>query len=137
MPGTAWYHPHFHGSTAIQTGQGAAGMLIVDDPPGYLPKQIEDMEEINLMIQHLNIDELKKFANTSGFEWWIGDSSIVYGNATTETGNTNMMLLNMQYIPKITVQQGKWSSTMDVLIRTAPNGCELQLLAKVNYSSGP
>lgn len=25
MPGTHWYHPHFHGSTSVQAGGGAAG----------------------------------------------------------------------------------------------------------------
>lgn len=29
-PGTFWYHPHVHGSTAIQVGSGMAGALIVE-----------------------------------------------------------------------------------------------------------
>lgn len=31
MPGTHWYHPHKHGSTFMQVGGGAVGMLIIDD----------------------------------------------------------------------------------------------------------
>ena len=30
-PGTHWYHPHLHGSTALQTGGGAHGMILVED----------------------------------------------------------------------------------------------------------
>ena len=29
MGGTAWYHPHKHGSTFIHAGGGAAGLVIV------------------------------------------------------------------------------------------------------------
>lgn len=31
-PGTHWYHPHKHGSVAIQVANGMAGAFIVDDP---------------------------------------------------------------------------------------------------------
>jgi len=141
MPGTSWYHPHFHGSTSLQTGQGAAGMLIVEDPPGYLPTQVENMPDINLMIQHMDLPALEKSAHESGALWWLDsqgtNSTIVYGNATSDTGNTNLMLVNMQYIPKITIEKGKWyrfrmvmSSVIDGLSWAAPEGCQMQLLAK-------
>ena len=35
--GTFWYHPHAHGSTAVQVGSGMAGALIIDDDPSKLP----------------------------------------------------------------------------------------------------
>jgi FtsP/CotA-like multicopper oxidase with cupredoxin domain len=38
--GTFWYHPHVHGSTAIQVGSGMAGALIVEDEPGTLPASL-------------------------------------------------------------------------------------------------
>jgi FtsP/CotA-like multicopper oxidase with cupredoxin domain len=38
--GTFWYHPHAHGSTAIQVGSGMAGALIIDDEPGTLPPSL-------------------------------------------------------------------------------------------------
>ncbi|EOD37432.1 hypothetical protein EMIHUDRAFT_454914 [Emiliania huxleyi CCMP1516] len=43
MPGTHWYHPHFHGPTGIQAGGGAVGLLIVEDvvgEHGTLPKYL-------------------------------------------------------------------------------------------------
>lgn len=58
MGGTFWYHPHHHGSTAIQAGGGACGMIIVEDPPGYLPDEIANMEEVPMVMQHLNMDAL-------------------------------------------------------------------------------
>ncbi|EOD38990.1 hypothetical protein EMIHUDRAFT_466723 [Emiliania huxleyi CCMP1516] len=48
MPGTHWYHPHFHGPTGIQAGGGAVGMLIVEDVVGQhgtLPKYVESLKE--------------------------------------------------------------------------------------------
>ena len=45
MGGTFWYHPHHHGSTALQAGGGAAGMIIVEDMPGDLPTVVAEMEE--------------------------------------------------------------------------------------------
>ena len=38
--GTFWYHPHAHGSTAVQVGSGMAGALIIDDDPKVLPKSL-------------------------------------------------------------------------------------------------
>lgn len=136
MPGTHWYHPHFHGSTTLQTGQGVAGMIIVDDPDGYLPDPIANMPEINLMIQHMDLENLQEAAGASGSVLWK-EGSIDYGNATTETGNTNLLLVNMQYVPKISVERGRWyrmrmvlSSVQEGLAWEAPEGCTLQLLAK-------
>jgi len=33
MPGIHFMHPHRHGSTALQSGGGAAGIIIVEDDP--------------------------------------------------------------------------------------------------------
>lgn len=30
-PGTMWYHPHIHGSTALQVGSGMSGAIIIED----------------------------------------------------------------------------------------------------------
>ncbi|MEM7256796.1 MAG: multicopper oxidase domain-containing protein [Pseudomonadota bacterium] len=50
MSGTFWYHAHKHGSTASQVGQGLAGPLIVEDPPGTLPEYIEQANEKILVL---------------------------------------------------------------------------------------
>ncbi len=40
--GTFWYHPHAHGSTAVQVGSGMAGALIIDDDPAKLPPALRE-----------------------------------------------------------------------------------------------
>ncbi len=35
-PGTMWYHPHIHGSTALQVGSGMSGVIIIEDDPAVL-----------------------------------------------------------------------------------------------------
>jgi FtsP/CotA-like multicopper oxidase with cupredoxin domain len=34
-PGTFWYHPHKHGSVALQVASGLVGALIVEEEPGH------------------------------------------------------------------------------------------------------
>lgn len=35
-PGTMWYHPHVHGSTALQVASGMSGAIIIEDDPETL-----------------------------------------------------------------------------------------------------
>lgn len=51
--GTFWYHPHHHGSTALQMGGGAMGALIIEDRQDIhgIPDQYFDMPELVLTIQ--------------------------------------------------------------------------------------
>ncbi|NET76323.1 multicopper oxidase family protein [Okeania sp. SIO1F9] len=55
-PGTHWYHPHMHGSTAIQLIDGMAGALIIEDPPA---DQIDVDQDLLWIIQEIigNDDE--------------------------------------------------------------------------------
>jgi len=43
LGGTHLYHPHHHHTTSVQTGGGMHGALLVEDPKGSIPKEIEDM----------------------------------------------------------------------------------------------
>jgi len=153
MPGTHWYHPHFHGSVSLQTGSGVASMFIVEDPPGYLPKQIEDLPEIHMMIQQLDFELLTgtMFNNntsskasspagvpigSAGALYW-GDSGQNVKHTKAVSTNTDTFLINMQYIPVITLESGKWyrmrmvmSTVNEGLTFTVPKGCDLELLAK-------
>lgn len=133
MPGTHWYHPHFHGSTTMQLGAGAAGPIIVEDPPGYIPDQIANMEEIIMFIQHMGIPNLQTAARISGSDWL---ASYTVTNATTT--NVAPIMINGQYQPVIEMQAGKWyrwrliMATWDasILFRPQSDDCSLQLLAK-------
>jgi FtsP/CotA-like multicopper oxidase with cupredoxin domain len=45
-PGTLWYHPHFHGSVALQLANGMAGVMVVEasgDDSGSLPPMAESI----------------------------------------------------------------------------------------------
>ena len=37
-PGTSWYHPHLHGSTAVQVGSGMAGAILITGPMDDVPE---------------------------------------------------------------------------------------------------
>eukprot|EP00581_Thalassiosira_minuscula_P033293 CAMPEP_0183786260 /NCGR_PEP_ID=MMETSP0739-20130205/66926_1 /TAXON_ID=385413 /ORGANISM="Thalassiosira miniscula, Strain CCMP1093" /LENGTH=869 /DNA_ID=CAMNT_0026030301 /DNA_START=145 /DNA_END=2754 /DNA_ORIENTATION=+ len=136
MPGTFWYHPHLHGSTALQVGQGAAGMIVMDEPRWYsIPKQIKNMEEIQMVFQHMDLGILRDSSRVSEddvTDWNTKNFKIT--NATTDL--TNFMLVNMQFLPKVTMIAGKWYRWRTVLssIRSSvafvpPKNCEFKLLA--------
>lgn len=67
--GTFWYHPHVHGSTAIQVASGASGALIVQDDdlsafPALEKASAPDREKllvINQILFHPEIGELPDF----------------------------------------------------------------------------
>lgn len=55
---TAWYHPHTHGKTGLQTYQGLAGLFIVEDENSKilsLPKSY-GVDDIPLVIQDRTLD---------------------------------------------------------------------------------
>jgi len=47
--GTDWYHPHVHGSTAIQVMNGDAGALLIDGPLDHVPGIEKARERVMLM----------------------------------------------------------------------------------------
>lgn len=137
MPGTFWYHPHLHGSTAVQTGAGSSGMLIMDEPEDYdIPAAIKDMEDIQIVFQHMNLKNLREASRVSQDE--LTDWSTFNYEVTNKTTDlTNIMLANMQFLPKITMDAGKWyrwrmvmsSIQVGVAFQGSEN-CEMKLLAK-------
>lgn len=63
-PGTYWYHPHLHGSTAIQVGSGMAGAIIIRGPADDVP-EIKAARERLFVFQAIMLDsngELADFA---------------------------------------------------------------------------
>mmetsp|Transcript_5822 Transcript_5822/g.12798 ORF Transcript_5822/g.12798 Transcript_5822/m.12798 type:complete len:640 (+) Transcript_5822:96-2015(+) len=138
MPGTFWYHPHLHGSTALHTGAGSSGMLIMDDPEDYnIPAAIKKMPEVQIVFQHINLKLLRDIARISQDDVtnWI-DHNFEITNKTTDL--TNIMLANMQFLPKITMEQGKWyrwrmvmsSIEVGLAFMSQSKTCEMKLLAK-------
>lgn len=138
MPGTFWVHPHHHGSTSLQLGAGAALALIVKDPPGYLPAQIEEAEEMVLVFQDWDIPELKKAARLAK------DARFLTGLESIEGGQSvgqRFVTVNGLYQPTLTMEQGKWyrwrilyagwqDLILDLSLELNEAGCEMHLLAK-------
>ena len=125
MPGTHWLHPHRHGSTALQVGGGAASAIIVEDPPGSLPAQVEAAPEVLLMVMQMELPVLERIALRSR-DAWFG----VSGGALTT-------LVNGEVAPEIRVEAGEWTRfrvvyagwlAEELAFRTV--GCEMALLAK-------
>ncbi|KAG5188997.1 hypothetical protein JKP88DRAFT_193088, partial [Tribonema minus] len=55
--GTNWYHPHHHGSVALQTGGGAAGMLVIEPSAREAlgtPAEIAALPEQFVVIQEID-----------------------------------------------------------------------------------
>lgn len=143
MPGTFWYHPHFHGSTALQVGQGAAGLFFVEEDDSdelfEIPSMIKNMPQVDMVLQHMDQFFQELTATSSGDTTWSeGDDQFLVTNTTTD--RTDLMLVNMQYIPKVTMDAGKWyrwrmvlsSVIRSLALRTEleNSGCEFHLLAK-------
>lgn len=55
--GTQWYHPHWHGNTAIQVANGMTGALIVEDDPAKLPPALKDAKEKIFLFQQILVDD--------------------------------------------------------------------------------
>ena len=72
-PGTMWYHPHIHGSTALQVASGMSGALIIDEEgPTGIPElddaSTPDHERImifNQIVYDEDIRELPDFHTLS------------------------------------------------------------------------
>merc|ERR1719350_1145581 len=93
MGGTHWYHPHYHASTALQTGGGAMGMIIIDDEDSdNIPDWIRDATEIQMVATNMpqTLDDVSWLESTAG------------GNLPHPTANSEFMLLNGMYMPRIT-----------------------------------
>lgn len=68
--GTFWYHPHVHGSTAIQVSSGMAGALIIEGGLDEVPA-IKAAEEKILVLQQISYDtqgRIESFETSLGFQ---------------------------------------------------------------------
>jgi FtsP/CotA-like multicopper oxidase with cupredoxin domain len=126
MPGTFWYHPHLHGSVAIQTAGGAAGVLIIEDAEDTLPREISCMEEQVILLQTVPFAALRGLSQYSGDDLFHAIRARLpsgWENFTTENnqrgeataiapGNwsliDNFALVNGEYHPRLKVKEGEW-----------------------------
>jgi len=138
MPGTHWYHPHHHHATALQAGGGAAGVLIVNDPVGYLPDVFANMPERILMISGHNLQTLQDMARDS--ESGLLENAV----QTAEDAGlpTNVFLVNGHLGPQMTMSSHTWhrfrmvyaavEQSLNLGVTDTTNGgdCSFELMAK-------
>ncbi len=65
--GMFWYHPHHHGSTAVQAVSGMAGVIIVQGPIDQVP-EIAAARDVRLAISDLGLFESETEANVWTYE---------------------------------------------------------------------
>jgi FtsP/CotA-like multicopper oxidase with cupredoxin domain len=71
-PGTYWYHPHLHGSSAMQVGSGMAGMLIIEGA-------IDDVPEIAAARELVFVFQAPIFDSTGKLESFTDVAQITAG----------------------------------------------------------
>jgi len=166
MGGTHLYHPHFHHATAAQAGGGAHGAIVVDDPKGSLPQYVEDMPEKVMVLSLANIAKIMRleawslgtvakgdvaeqvmWKNSAYPDWrWNPVSGTIQEHGSAASDNWGLdphVLVNGQYKPKLTLEEGKWYRLRFVFasveqrveihqVEDAENqaDCNFQLLAK-------
>jgi len=147
MAGTHWYHPHFHHATSVQAGGGMHGALLVEDPAGSLPKEVEDMESKLMVISLLDLrfSLNKSWASTATLEkagagdLWKALNGKHKGSYLKE--DHVIALVNGQWKPKLTLRAGRWYrlrmvfAAIELLLSVLPASehgmkCDLKLLAK-------
>lgn len=65
--GLYWYHPHYHGSTALQVVNGMAGLILVKGPIDAVPEIAAARDEL-LAIQNIKVKPLNKAGTMWGLE---------------------------------------------------------------------
>ncbi|WP_445633270.1 Multicopper oxidase, types 2 and 3 [Nostoc sp. DSM 114161] len=118
--GTHWYHPHKHGSTALQVSSGMEGAIIVEGALDEIP-EIKKAKEKIFVFQQIPYDEQGKvedFQNSFGPNKW--------------DELQRWTTINGQIIPIIEMQPGevqRWRfihagvrETIDLQLRKASNG---------------
>jgi len=149
-PGLNWYHPHYHGSTADQAGGGMLGAIYVEDPPGYLPDDVENMEKKTMVITFITLQE--KGNHLDHPSSWFGSQPTMeenaHGNLWQDPDgeyvheNIKGSLINGMLCPSMSIESGVWYrldivfATVHRLLQLEPRevsggfACEMQLLAK-------
>lgn len=143
-PGTHWYHPHKHGSTALQVLNGMAGALLIDGPfdewlYGYYSVDPDNSQELETFEKVLVVQQV-----------W---PDLVFFTTNVPAGYPPTALINGQANPKIQMRLGevqRWrfiGATMQASAQiqfSFPEGYEVKQIsqdgvqfAPQNYASQP
>lgn len=103
QPGTFWYHPHVHGSTAVQVANGMAGALIIEGEVDGLAG-IRDSRERIFLLQQIPYDADGVEPLADGEKCAQSKLSI---DALTLASQAESTLINGLLHPQITVPPGQ------------------------------
>jgi FtsP/CotA-like multicopper oxidase with cupredoxin domain len=85
-PGTNWYHPHLHGSTALQVASGAEGALIVEGGQDNLPAIAAAKQQI-MVLQEISYNDQGVIENYNNIGDWT-----TYKRAITVNGQVQPVI---------------------------------------------
>jgi FtsP/CotA-like multicopper oxidase with cupredoxin domain len=130
--GLSWYHPHRHGSTAVQVAGGMCGAILVEDERGTVPDEVIDMPDHIMVISVISTDMLIFFIPMAADD--------LMGKDLVLDPLRPFCLTNGQYKPELTVNQGQntrlrfvhGGMTTGLGLRWKKNtaSCSMHLLAK-------
>ena len=100
--GTFWYHPHFHGSTALQMDGGMAGAIVVLDDPAEI--DANPPREHVLMLQHFGFGGNPK-ANLMAIA--AASASALPQSASNMARRDSYVLVNGQLNPILTLARNE------------------------------
>ena len=98
--GSFWYHPHFHGSGAIQVGGGMAGAFIVLDKEGDDP--FTELNDYVLLCQTFDFQGDDDDGNLLDLSTASGSNQPL--NLLDKLSQGRYTMVNGQYLPKIQLQ---------------------------------
>ena len=97
--GTFWYHPHVHGTTALQVGGLMAGAIVVEDDPRELSHSLEQMPDVVLLIQMLHYEAIGAVTHAAIVSKRNDQDFSIY-----EGPKVNTILVNGQFMPSISLR---------------------------------
>jgi FtsP/CotA-like multicopper oxidase with cupredoxin domain len=111
------------------------GVLVVEDSPGEVPPEIEEMEEMVMAVLHVDLFAVMTIQETFNAQLWQAVPAITAATLPE-------LLVNGQTAPTLAMQPGKWyrwriayaaiedTATLRFEVGALGGTCELQLLAK-------
>ena len=111
-PGTAWYHPHVHGSSSLQQGGGMAGAIVVEDPQ---PNFFNFTQEHVLLFQQLCFRDQGKYKDSAPYMNHLNVVKYGLDNVDPDpqynlpNAEQDFVLTNGMYQPNITVLTSDWT----------------------------
>lgn len=67
------------GSSSVQTLGGMSGVLVVEDPPGTLPVELEAMREVVMVVQETNVESGESQKCVSGCDLLVNNHAACWG----------------------------------------------------------